>query len=129
MGIVIVFGVLALGLALSIFLVPLRRLRQVNMRIEDARPGTNSHRGYTHYRTALIAVLTTSLPILSWFGLFFSSLTGGSQNEALMLLVSLTNYLVPGALVVAVVFYLLGRVELSKASNDQGSGASQQLQF
>ena len=118
MGIVIVFGVLALGLALSVFLVPLRRLRQVNMRIEDARPGTNAHRGYTHYRIALIALLTSSLPVLGWFGLFFSSLTIGSPNDVLVVIVSLSIYLIPVALGVALVFYVLGRIALSKADND-----------
>ena len=118
MGIVIVFGVLALCLALSFFLVPLGGLRSVNRRIDDPLTSPGARRGYTHYRTALIAVLVSSLPVLAWFALFFSSLTGGSPNEALMLVVYLTNYLVPVALVVAVVFYVLGRVELSKASND-----------
>ena len=118
MGILIVFGVLALGLALSIFLVPLRRLRQVNMRIKDARPGTNSHRGYTHYRTALIAVLTTSLPILSWFGLIFSSLTHIAPIYVFDVIVSLSGYLIPAALGVALVFFVLGRIALSKAGNE-----------
>ena len=118
MGIVIVFGLLALGLALSIFLVPLRRLRQVNRRIDDPLTSPGARRGYMHYRTALIAVLTTSLPILSWFGLFFSSLTLGSPNEVLVAIVSLSIYLIPAALGVALVFFVLGRIALSKAGNE-----------
>jgi putative exporter of polyketide antibiotics len=118
MGIVIVFGVLALCLALSFFLVPLGLLGSMKRRIDDPLTSAGARRGYIYYRTALFAVLAASLPILAGFGLFFSSLTGGSQTEGLMLLASLAIYLVPGALVVAVVFYVLGRVELSKASSD-----------
>jgi len=118
MGIVIVFGVLALCLALSFFLVPLGRLRSVNRRIDDPLTSPGARRGYIHYRTALIAVLVSSLPVLAWFALLFYYLSGGSPNEEPILIYFLTNYLVPVALVVAVVFYVLGRVELSKASQN-----------
>jgi hypothetical protein len=118
MGIVIVFGVLALGLVLSFLRVPMRRLRSVNRRIDDPLTSAGARRAYTHYRTALFAVLATSLPILAWFGLFFSSLTGGSENQALVVILSSSLYLSPLALGVALVFYILGQVELSKASND-----------
>lgn len=115
MSIEIFFGLLMLLLALLFLLVPIRGLRWVKRRIDDPLTSAGARRGYIHYRTALFALLA---PILSWFGNFFIGLAGDSLNEILATIAFWSIYLIPAALGVSLVFYVLGRVELSKASND-----------
>lgn len=116
MGIVIFLGLVALAILLSILIVPILLLLSVNRRIVDPLTSAGVRRGYAHYRSALISVLVAaSLPNLAAFTALAKGVGGGSEAFLEFTLWALN--LIPVALLVALVFYMLGRVALSKATD------------